>query len=626
MFDDRPEQMRREIEAAIRLRRKHTDLSSERIKQYMGSDHADGVRPDIESHENLNFDIVVNTLPAMIYQNPVVKVTSRRPRVQREFAKAVKHGMNRWVKDADFADKLESVALDLMFDFGVCLTGLEPLPGYEGVAGPPLRPSLTRISPRRYFMDPQAQSAGETRFRGHVWVRDKDDLLAAKGPDGRAMFDREAVRRLTTDFGLEDPLGAGGWMGGGGGGGVGMLREMGIERVERNEVVGYEVYVPERGVGGMIYTLAFQGDEDGVYLRPPRKAFCPPWGPYTLFGIYLIPDQIYPLAPLAVPEGLLQELNAHLDQISDQADEARQLTFYNGVNSKLGDAITNGRNGQVFGVPGFDTSQLASITIGGPSREQLDYVDRLRIRLDRKAAITEMQRGNLTGATATETSEVAAASDFRRKFIRRQFRKGAKRVMETACWYLVESSNVIFNAPMPAEGTLPGTEGAEMEDGVFIGGRGPGQEDFSFFDLELEIEAMEADDGTGFQKMQAAFSLVSSVVPMIPQVPFVNWREMCDDAFSALGIPDGARRYINWELVELFTRIKMMSGAAEAIPGLEGVPMPDFAAAAGPRGGAFSGFLRSPAKPVENRASKPPMRSISIRAEAPMEAGAGAGV
>src|SRR5690606_22320862 len=120
------------------------------------------------------------------------------PRVQRDLVKAMQHGLNRWIVDADVATPGQRVALDMCFDFGVILTTLEPLTGYEGRRVPPLRPCIKRISPRRFFQDPIGGIDGP-RYMGHMLVKDLDDLREAKNPDGSKKYEQHIVEQLAAD-------------------------------------------------------------------------------------------------------------------------------------------------------------------------------------------------------------------------------------------------------------------------------------------------------------------------------------------------------------------------------------------------------------------------------------------
>lgn len=574
MLDTSAPNLYLEIEQAVRLRDAITTKSQQRHRQYVGSTWMEGISPEVEAHESHTFDFSINTLPFLVYSNPAVKVSSKRPKVHRQLAQGLTHGVNRWIRDVGLETTLLEIGQDSLFDYGVGLVTMEPLPGYENKEAPPMRPCFTRISPRRYFQDPQANSKRSVRYQGHDWLRDIEDLRKATEPDPenpgkrRKVYNEAVLDRLE---GMDDSAT------------VGTMRigdpPASVTRVPRKQIRGYEVYVPEEK---KIYTLAVvqtsTGEAKAEYLREPRPAFCHPGGPYVLYGIYSVPDYAFPLAPMATTDNLVEELNAHLDQCSRQADAARQFTIVDGTNAAAVNQIKNAKDLDVICVPGFSANQALVVTIGGPSREQLDYSDRLRARLDRKSGLADFSRGNVTGdATATENRLAAQATDVRRKFMQRNFRLCVVETLTKVLWLMTESKNIVFNVPVPKgfhEGLDDQSAGnGEMEDGLFLGGRHEQDgEDFSFFDLELVIEPMSMelqDEALYREQLQQAFALVIQAAPLMMQFPFVNWPAMLDDLFEASNIKDG-RKYINFAMVEQMLQMQFQAGQEQQVQGIDG--------------------------------------------------------
>lgn len=575
-----PQSFRTEIESAIALRKRVTDLSAQRIAQEHGSQYIDGLAPDIEPHENHAHDYRSTILPSIAYYNPSVTLKSRRPIVQAGLVEALQMGTNRWIRDVNLVETLRLIGLDMLFDFGVALASLKPVPGNPEAR----RPEITRLSPRRYFCDPQACGYHTRRFEGHLWVRDADDLIAQRDARGKRMYDERLIRKLTDEAADQVPERA-------------RLERLGITITPRRQVVGYEVYVPETNQ----FLVFGYHNEEGGYLREPRKAFCPPWGPYTLFGVYLVPDQIYPLAPLAVPQSLVEELNAQIDQNTRLADQAGTFHIVNSPNQKLQNVMRRVAPGSIVYLPGFDTSQLAAVTRPGPSREQLDYVDRLRERLDRKSGLTDTQRGEITGkATAYEVATASRSGDKRTRFLQAQFAECSRKVIETAAWYLAYAQTVVFNIPVPPvptvgkgqnAGSLGGAlwrEGEELVDGEFVGGIQEGQEDFDWYDLELEIDArsMEMDDDAGSTSMWMNFAQwLAGAAPMMPQTPWVNWPKLVEMTGDRFNVPN-ASELVNFPLVAQIAGIQGFTGSP---------PRPDaresLARSAPPEPGAATGSV-----------------------------------
>jgi hypothetical protein len=207
----------------------------------------------------------------------------------------------------------------------------------------------------------------------------------------------------------------------------------------------------------------------------------------------------------------------------------------------------------------------------------MDYVDRLRDRLDRKSGMAEFQRGNVTGeGTATENKLAAGAMDVKRKYMKRGFQSDVIRVLKKAAWYLANSENVVFPVPI-TESEIKGERAGkheEMEDYLFAGGPQEGEDDFNFEELELEIEpySMEAvDEGQISRQRSQFFALIMQAVPAIPQTPYVNWPDLFDDLGQSINIPD-ARKYINWDMVKQMLGVEFGPGQPRQMPGLDGVP------------------------------------------------------
>lgn len=587
-LDCSPANLYEEVHAAVKFRELHTKPSELRHEQYVGSTWQEGKMPTIRAHENHAFDTVINMLPVLTYANPRIRVGSRRPKVQRAIAEALTHGINRWIKDVDFSRLLTPIAQDTVFDFGVALLTMEPAPGYEEQTMPPLRPMLSRISPRRFFADPQCINKDEARFMGHESSRDKEDLLKAKDDDGKPLYNREVLLKIQPNDSDQSSQGRG-WD----------SLPKGINRVPRKQIRVIEVYVKEER---KIYTLAqwqVRGTDNVEFLRPPRDYFGPPWGPYYLIGLYAPTDQLYPVSPLAITDALVEELNTHIDQIMSQADTMRQVTMVNATSDQAVEAVKNAKNGDILAIPGFSKDQVETVTWSGPSPEGMAYAEALRQRLDRVSGMAEFQRGNVTGdATATENQLAASATDVRRKFNKRVFQAQVRQLLMGVLWYMVESKNVVFHVPVPKSYFQNQGEGGEsgigdeeqqpaqapgltsdseaLTDGVFMGGK-QDNETMRYEDLELEIEpnSMELTDEPLYrQQLQQSFAILSGWAPAMMQFPFLNWPKMVDDLFEASNIKDG-RKYINFEMLQQMIQAQFAAGAEQTIPGVDGEQVPD---------------------------------------------------
>jgi len=603
-LDVSADNLRREIESAIKLREEISDLSAEFIKRLAGPDYRTTWEATEDQHENYAHEIVYNTVPALFYSNPGIAFECAALPQDHPFVRAETIGMNQWAKgNRRLERQLTQIAYDACVDFGVAMVTLEKMPGYDtegeygyGDAPAPTWPAIRRVSPTRFFSDPQASDDELFRFRGHLWIRDKDDLLAAKTADGKPKFNREVVEGLVEDGNTKMAHRE-------------IVGQAGRQFVSRKQVVGYEVYVPETG---MIYTLgvALGGGSDGQheFVREPRKYFGPKCGPYVMYGLHIVPDQVYPVSPLALSMGLIRELNAHAGQASQDAATAKRLVIVDSNNLQMREAVTNGLSSSVIGVPGFDGKAI-NLDLGGPNPENLNHIERLRGTLDRLTGLTDFKRGNLTGVTAREVAEASAGEDTRTKFLQSRFRGSVVDTLMIVAAHLWESSSVRFDVNYNDPAT-----GEEVRE-LFIGGD-PGipgitHVPFSRLKASVSIEpySMEMiDQGVLQRRSQTAMQMTLAVLAAARQFPELKVREVLNDQYEALNIPDGASRYVDMGILAIERqRMRLALGLAPGGPGQPGQPQGD---------GAESQIAGGPNPPMQ-----PPGENPNQSPEAEMRQG-----
>jgi len=343
-----------------------------------------------------------------------------------------------------------------------------------------------------------------------------------------------------------------------------------------------ELYVHEKK---MIYTLAFEAAAStnqtrGYFIRKPRRFFGDPLGPYVMFGAYEVPDQQYPLSPLAVTADTVNELNMHLEQISRQAARARTICMVDGQNPEMVDAVKNFADGTVAAVPNFNANAVKEITFGGPDKGSMEFVFFRRESLKRLSGLGDVQRGQVAarGVTATAVTEAVQAHSNRTSYLGQRFRTSATEVLRRAARLMWMSRSVTFPLTTKrAETKLFFESQAEEVDAEFRGGVQPGQEDQSFEDLEIGIQlnSMELMDAGAMQKNMAEFhAQLVAWSPMILQLPWLNWPEIIRDKAETMNIPD-AEKYVNWQMLEEVLKVRFAAGQIFGIPGLDGAPAPD---------------------------------------------------
>lgn len=571
MLDTSAGVMRDAIEDAIDFRRKHTAESQVMIKRYAGKAYRTDWLLEHENHENLPFEYVSNWLPAMIYDNPKVNVGTSLPGVFDDQIDALEHVMNRWCTVADLVGNLTHIAYRIPFDFGIGMISLDVSPGYEHEAAmpqltgdpqaPPLRPILTPISALRFFCDPQATMWNRTRFQGHIWIKDREELLAARDLHGRPVYDQAAVRGATSDLGFdeiygeEDP------------------RRDHHPPTSRDQIIGYETYVPEtREILTLAYAMSSGdgrgrgGDKDMIYLREPRKWYGHPRGPYVRFGVYDVPDQLYPLPMLAVTADLIEEVNAHAGQAADDAGTAKRLIAVDSNHKDLMKHIESTENGTVIGIPGLTGQAAQALEFGGPQEANLLFVQFLLDRFNKVTGTTDAKRGEVSGATAFEVGKAEEGTDAKQAFQRRMFHRSVIDVLEHALWYMNESDQVKELVPVeqPIMDPMTGQIQTVEQAFIFIGGPRPGTPHPPFHSLQASIEpyTMEYVDEFVQQRrvLQAVQLTVQELAPAAVNFPFLEIERIADDVFEALNFREGGKRYINFELLGMMQQMAMMGG------------------------------------------------------------------
>ena len=556
-----------EIEHAEALRDAHVSAMGEQVDKFTGPHYTGGGGEYVP--ENHYYEYVSLMVPRLIFDNPRVRVTSRRAGTQKDVAAALRHGLNRWCRDSDVRKLLTLIATDCLFNFGVLLITEEinqTMSSHEQTEAKskPMWPTVTRIPQKRFFVDPLATNIQEARFVGHKWVRDKEDLLSEAKNNPDAGWNAQAIELISEGTGLDGLDG----------------RE---DAPDRGEIVAYEIWVPEiaedssvgvdEGFHGTIYTLAVGGDttEDErktEMIREPRAYYGPRWGPYVFFGMYPVPDSIYPLSPIIAVEGQVDDLNAHVLAASHSAENYKRLIFTDSSDPRLPQKVKES-DGYVIPVQGLNQQKMVQAEIGGMTQTQMAYIESARDRLDRNSGIQEAQRGNVEGrGTATEVQIAEQAATIRLAFQKQQFQDAVERALRTVAWYLYYDDRIAFPLGQEAANDLG------MIDPWLVGGSHDDESGATFDDLELEIEPYSMErttEGTLQRQAREVLELISNIAPMIPQTPYVNWAELLTMLGDSMNVPD-LDKYIDTDFAMTLGGMQVLTpqGSGQASPMLAG--------------------------------------------------------
>ena len=416
-----PQSLMEQIREDEKVRDEVIAASEAMIRAFQGRHFRADQQPDMPMPENDLYEWARHIKPSVIFDNPVCHVEMASSGAPREVADAMREGVNWITRQTGLWKQLSRVFDDACFSFGVMRISYELMPGYDDIGDAPdaaaapgtksetidagndlddgepgervdgnhnglfYRPCAYRVSPRRWFLDARADCYEDARLAGHMWRRDRHDLLA----DDR--YDAEEIMRVVADSGLEkyDP------------------RDKGLKAAGVAQIVGYEIWVRENhspseipGVpgSGTIYTLAYGQTESGDHtqarwIRRPRAWIGPASGPYTLFGYTFVPDCPYPISPFAAMYEQVKEANAHAVGVARDAASFKEFAVVDAVHEEAAATIQEVKHGQLAIIPGAKEGVVQKMSLGGVAPERYQYLQMLESRRQRMLGLSNNARG-----------------------------------------------------------------------------------------------------------------------------------------------------------------------------------------------------------------------------------------
>ena len=539
MLDTTPEKLYEEVRAAEAFRDAHTAHMKDMVSEYHGpmfsdlKEHEGEYLPENHWHEYLSL-----VVPRVVFNNPRVRITSRRGGEGDLIAQAMGHALNRWIQDTKLRKTLLRVIVDMFFGYGVTLTTRGPGPAQTDIEGRVARwPNTKRLPPEHYFHDPLAMSQDEIRYKGHKWVADKADLAAQAKADPKT-WNLGAIQKMAEGTGVRE-----------------LGRQDGQSGLERGEVVVRDIWIPEYewedgdwkrlgleskptaddGFHGAIATLAVEssGMQTADLIRPLRPYYGPPSGPYSMFGVYYVPNSTFPLSPLVAVRGLVEELNQMARGISKSIQRYKRFLA---ADTEVADDLREIPHDNVKGIPGFEKLKAEQYEVGGVTEQMLAGASVFRDRLERNSGLNDAQRGNVSGeGTATENMIADEASSARMGFIQQQVNDCTAEMLQVPAYFFFYDDDAIVDI------------GEEMPGMVFQGGSHEEDGGETMEDMELEIEPYSmsrTSEGTQRARARLVMDVSTNVVPVMAQFPNAcDWQKNLDDLGDSVNLPGFGQRF-----------------------------------------------------------------------------------
>lgn len=404
---------------------------------YASPDFANTAEAD---YENVAFSMVSLLQPMTAFGYPVHDLTSTRGPDLWGYVEGFRIGLDRVCRDIEIPDIYEAVGLDAMFGWGVAMVSREPLPGdwEPGTDGRiPHRPAVYRIAPERFVLDHKSLTMRESRYMGHKWGIDKDDLLdLAETEDG---WNYETIKALVDacdkprQYSVDDTADYG---------------------PDRETVYLYDVWVPETGELYTIPAPESLGSETDVigggaalkhatkgYVRDPREYYGPRSGPYVVFGQYMVPSSPWPLASLVANMEQARALNERVRKQVTLARTRRRFTVIKG-DPDFAAEIENAPDRTVFTRSAYDNTQLSEVQVGGVDPGEMEAIIFERDLLYRNLGLTEEMRGLNSSDTATSSAYANNAAASRLQGIQAKMKRGYGSISRKMLEFMIQDDEM----------------------------------------------------------------------------------------------------------------------------------------------------------------------------------------
>ena len=560
MLDYSPKNLLQEVEAAEAHAKKHLAAFDSVIQVLVGSYYREDMKPTNPSPENYPYSYVANVRPRLVFRNPKFNCSSQSTAIDSKRLIYQAKFVNRWAVRENLQKVLNPFVTTALLLRSVVLMTFEDDPDDAMLPAGKMKRKMPRchlLENHRYFRDPTSTLATPPRYKGHVWVRDLEDVKKMEG------VDKDVVSTLIPDVELKKLQRPNERQG------------TSRETPPRFEILAYEIWVPEcndyrtnRGHNGTIFTVAVgqtvNGNEtkkhgEGAFLFPPRPFYGPKWGPYTELEFVDVPGQTYGTSPVSVVMQQVEEVNAHLSATADAAARMKHLLFIDAANDTLQVAVQDSPDGSVIGIPNITKEQIIPALIGGPAPEQYQYNEIARERLDRNIGMDASQRGGggtSQKQTATYTNVQYETLNVRMDDLKRITAEAVQQIANTAAWYGWESNNVVMR--------LGGDDAEEMgmTSPAYMGGPQNGEQLPTWDDAALELEpySMEAvDEEKLAQEVTEALALIAQLAQEMQTAPWLGF-DVILEQLGKLRKFDWLHECINGELFAEWMKEQVQQG------------------------------------------------------------------
>ena len=507
----------------------------DRVERLLGTGYK-GTMTSRESFVNHQYAFLSVMTPRASAGIPKVSVKSTRGGVYGEVAEAHSFFGSKWARDHLGGKFRARLFMDYAMYWGVLRVNTEPSrddprdPDRETI-----RVTLDRIRVDEFFIDPHCESLEEATYMGHVWIMDREDLLArAENEDG---WNKEAIRNLpkgTESYTRE-------------------LEESGREK-DRDEIVGVDWWIPgwqtdedldaDDGFHGTVLTTVCSKDgADDTIIREPRAFWGPKSGPYCLEGHMHAPGSPWPLSPLSASEPFEEALAEAQEMVNRAVRQYKRIVLVPAGTKDSPDLaiaakkVAGGHDSLIVEVPGMPAAAKPEVVeIGGVTEQQLRNLAVMREQLQTNSGLDSAAVGDVVGrGTATEHAIADAGAQTRMGGIMDRYTALLNEAVRKVLWYAYYGDNMVVALGDDAAEAF-GMGNPIMDSGEFDASDLGAFEDV--IDAEIEVMSISRTTEASYQaRVQGAVQTIASMAPLMRQFPEWDWKSVVGYLGDSLNIP-----------------------------------------------------------------------------------------
>lgn len=556
-----PDNVAQEIEAWGRRSEKIFSGWDQQIAEYASSNYDADINYKNEYPENPAFEWIDTMRSQFLSGTPQCRLRAMSDDVAHNLkSAAIKHSINRLARDQRWRRLYSKLFVDWALRRASWRYNMRPEPHADRgpLDGPVMRPYPSRVPPKSLVYDARALDWDEALFRGDRLVVSKSALERVAREGGG--WDLDAIESLSVGAGLEK-----------------IYTPEQLSYGNRDDVVIYRIWFPDEQLDEDV------GPEQGFFgtervyaecernggrshcgnlreIRAPQAWFGPRNGPVGMAGQHYVPDNLEPLSLLTAMRHVAKSMGIRSKTIEVAMATYKRILIESTGTRNLGQLIKTTNHNGVVKAKGFDGKNVAEFVIGGVDAPMLQAYQFDSDRLDRLSGLSSAYRGQTkSGVTATAESIAAGGISARAAGMRDSFYE-IPMEMFYAMGYLVDGTEGFWMKLPPEFAQETGVDVASI--------RGGRQEGESFDDYEVSVEPLSMQYRTEDELRVIAekeLEMMTVGAPLMPQIPWVDWRKTWESLGEAYGIVDLPERF-NYDMAEqiagLMLGTQMMPGTA----------------------------------------------------------------